>query len=73
MALRFLEVITTTAPAAMTATRPYTTTPVSAVLGLSGLVGVVGVVGSSAGRVMVMRPWGWAYCSPTTPLSSVVM
>lgn len=53
MALRFLEVITTTAPAAMTATRPYTTTPVSAVLGLSGLVGVVG---SSAGRVMVMRP-----------------
>lgn len=70
MALRFLEVITTTAPAAMTATRPYTTTPVSAVLGLSGLVGVVG---SSAGRVMVMRPWGWAYYSPTTPLSSVVM
>lgn len=58
MALRFLEVTTTAAPAAMTATRPYTTTPLSAVLGLSGLVGVVG---SSAGRVMVMRPWGWAY------------
>lgn len=40
-------------------------------LGAFGLGGSLGLLGGQGDGEM--RPWGWAYCSPTTPLSSVVM